>query len=92
MSIFGWSLPAGCGELPGEGSEAYEERIGGKWYAWDENDNVFVYDPKAPQDRGDGYVYIGKIVWPEDAPAEFDSVCLLREFVASITKEGQHAV
>lgn len=83
MSIFGWSLPAGCGELPGEGSEAYEEKIGGEWYAWDEGDRVFVYDPKSTHARDDGYVYIGQITWPDTWPdPEADSISLLRDFVA----------
>jgi hypothetical protein len=81
MGIFGWSLPPGCGSLPGEESEAYEEKIDGVFYAWTEDDAVFKQDPQHPDAREDGYVYIGQITWPDDMPSEVDSAVLLREFV-----------
>ena len=82
MSIFGWSMPAGCNGTPYDNDEVYEQKIGGVWYAWDEADNVYRHDPKHPEARDDGYVYMGKIIWPSDIRPEFDSGKLLREFVA----------
>jgi hypothetical protein len=81
MGLFGWSLPPGCSTLPGEESGAYEQQINGVWYAWDEDDNVFKHDPQHADARDDGYVYIGKLAWPDDTGPEFDSRALLREFV-----------
>ena len=81
MGIFGWSLPPGCGTLPGEETGAYEEKIDGVCWAWDEDDRVFRYDSSHPDSRDDGYVYIGQMVWPADTGPEFDSRVLLREFV-----------
>lgn len=82
MGIFGWSLPPGCGALPGEGGDVYEQNIGGIWYAWDDSDNVFKYSPGHPEARDDGFIWIGKIQWPDDPGPEFDSRILLREFVS----------
>jgi len=77
--MFGWSLPPACGTLPGEESGAYEQQINGVWYAWDEDDRVYVQDPKNPEAMDDGYVYIGNLAWP-NAP-DADPVKVLREFV-----------
>lgn len=82
MGIFGWSLPPGCGTLPGEESGAYEEKIDGVWYAWTEDDEVFRQDRNHPDAREDGYVYIGTINWSEDA--EVDASALLRGFVRNL--------
>lgn len=81
MSIFGWSLPPGCGTLPGEESGAYELRIDGVWYAWDEGDSVYKHDPTNPDARDDGYVFMGKLEWPNDPDA--DARVVLRQFVTS---------
>lgn len=86
MSVFGWSLPAGCSTLPYDEDGAYEEKINGTWYAWDEGDRVYKHDPKHPDARDDGYVYIGDIVWPDDTGPEFDPATLLREFVNNLGK------
>jgi len=77
MGIFGWSFPPGCGSLPGEESGAYEVRIDGIFYAWDEYDNVYRQDPKHPDAMDDGYVYIGTLAWPDDD----DAVSALRNFI-----------
>lgn len=66
---------------PPDSDEAHEEKIDGVWYAWTEDDHVFMQDPTSPLARDDGYVFIGHIVWPENLPYEFDSRTLLREFV-----------
>lgn len=79
MGIFGWSMPPGCGTLPGEESDAYEVKIDGVWYAWDESDRVYMQDPNNPAARDDGYVYIGQIAWPNDPEADAREV--LRKFV-----------
>lgn len=81
MGIFGWSLPPGCGTLPGEEAGAVEKKIDGVWYAWDENDCVYRHDPKHPDAREDGYVYIGVLILPNDWDNEADPMKLLREFV-----------
>ena len=80
MSIFGWSLPAGCGTLPCEEGGAYEQKIDGVWWTWDESDNVYRQDPKHPDARDDGYVYMGKIVWPQTMGPEQEPSTLLVEF------------
>jgi hypothetical protein len=84
MGIFGWSLPPGCGTLPGEESGAYEEKIDGVWHAWTEDDEVFRQDPKHPDAREDGYVYIGTLNYPEDAPSKVDPAVLLKDFVQNM--------
>lgn len=91
MGIFGWSLPPGCGTLPGEGSDAYEVKIDGVWYAWDESDRVYMQDPKNPEARDDGYVYIGQIVWTESMGPEEEPSSLLVEFVRNL-KEKQNGI
>lgn len=66
MPLWNYNLPPGCGTLPGEESGAYEMRIDGVWYAWDEDDNIFKQDPHHPQAREDGYVFFKKLQWPDD--------------------------
>lgn len=83
MGIFGWSLPPGCGTLPGEESGAYEVQIDGVYYAWDEDDNVFKQDPQHADARDDGYVHIGRCAWPEDDDAE----TALRAFIDNFKGE-----
>lgn len=79
MGIFGWSLPPGCRTLPGEEEHAYEVRIDGVQYAWDEHDNVYRQDAKHPDARDDGYVLIGTLAWPDDPDA--DPRVVLHKFV-----------
>ena len=86
MSVFGWSLPPGCTDLPYDNEGAYEEKINGVWYAWDENDRVYRQDPKHSAAREDGYVYIGDIVWPQALGPEFSEISLLRSFVENLEK------
>lgn len=79
MSAFGWSLPAGCTTLPCEEMVAYELKIDGVWWAWDEWDNVYESVPGSSE-RDDGYVYRGKLEWNDsiDSPA-----AQLRAFVSN---------
>lgn len=91
MGIFGWSLPPGCGTLPGEEVGAVEEKIDGIWYAWDEADRVHKYEPNHPDARDDGFVYIGQIVWPESMGPEEEPKALLVEFVRNL-KEKQNGI
>lgn len=77
MSLFGWSLPPGCGTLPGEETGAYEVQIDGVRYAWGEDDLVYVQDAKHPDAGEDGYRLLGKLEWPDDD----DPVAALRVFI-----------
>lgn len=70
MGIFGWSLPPGCGPLPGEEDCAYEVSFDGNEYAWDDSDNVYVYDPTNEAAGDDGYVFLTKVEWPDDPDAD----------------------
>ena len=87
MSVFGWSLPPGCKYLPYDDEGAYEEKINGTWYAWDEADRVYKYDPNHSDARDDGYVYIGDIVWPDHAGLNFEPAQLLRQFVQKLNNK-----
>ena len=91
MGIFGWSLPPGCGTLPGEESGSYEQQIDGVWYAWDEDDRVYAYTPEHPEACDDGFVYIGQVVWPESMGPEEEPSSLLVEFVRNL-KEKQNGI
>lgn len=72
MGLFGWSLPPGCGTLPGEEEGSYVVEIDGIEYAWGEDDLVYKYDPAHPGAREDGFVMIGTLAWPDhdDGAAE----------------------
>ena len=94
MSVFGWSLPAGCTSLPYDDEGAYEEKIDGTWYAWDEGDRVYKHDPSHADARDDGYVYVGDIVWPDHAGLNFEPARLLRQFVHKLNNKPhtQHSL
>lgn len=82
MSAMGWSLPPGCGTLPGEEGGVYELKINGVWWAWDEWDNIYEYVPGSTE-RDDGYVSRGKMGYDEsiDDPAK-----QLRQFVINLKR------
>lgn len=82
MSALGWSLPAGCGTLPGEEEGAYEEKIDGIWYAWDESDNIYKHTGDCSE-RDDGYAFVGKLEFDDG----FDEpLAQFRHFVKGLTK------
>jgi hypothetical protein len=85
VGIFGWSLPPGSGALPGEESGAYEVRLDGVWYAWDEDDRVYRQEPGHPDARDDGYVYIGQVSWPDEPEA--DARVVLHNFIKQLQGE-----
>lgn len=63
----GWNLPPGCSirdiDPP---AEALELTIDGVLYAWDEDDNVYVYTGATDHDYDDGFRRIGTLPWPDD--------------------------
>jgi hypothetical protein len=61
-------------------SHAFQAKIGGLLYAWDEDDNVYRVDPDSPSAREDGYRWIGKLAWPED---DQHPSAVLKEFARS---------
>jgi hypothetical protein len=63
--------------------EAYEIKIGGVPYAWDEDGYVYRYDPADTTARDDGFVLIGNLAWPDD---EEHPATALREFVMSLSQ------
>lgn len=87
MSVFGWSLPAGCSTLPGEENGAYCVTIDGKEYAWDDCDRVFVYSGVHEHPEDDGFRYLGKCEYNNDID---DPEKILREWVNKYNVEGNH--
>ena len=65
MSALGWSLPAGCGQLPCEAEGAYEVKVNGQWFACDEDNNVYL-QTNSKDAREDGYEYVGQLKDSED--------------------------
>ena len=83
MGVFGWSLPAGCGALPGEEDGASELKIDGCWWAWDESGNVFQHIGKGAE-REDGYTYRGWLDPDTELGPEQDWRDTLRAYVVGL--------
>lgn len=85
MGIFGWSLPPGCGNLPGEEEGAVEVKIDGVWYAWDESDNLFKHVGEGAE-RDDGYTFIGKLEWDDNCDS---AAAQIRQAVEKLLVPGE---
>lgn len=78
MSVFGWSLPAGCTRLPDDEDGSYSLIVEGKNYAWDDQDRVFVYSGVHESYDDDGYRFVGTCPWNDDE----DPVTVLKRWLA----------
>lgn len=72
---------------PNEEPSAYEVTIDGMRYAWDEADNIYRHDPKHPDAREDGFIYLGHLAWPDDPDDPEDAArFMLRDFIQQQNK------
>ena len=77
----GWNLPPGCSNRDIDHlAEALELTIDGVLYAWDEDDNVYVYTGATDHDYDDGFRKIGTLPWPEDDDWEVALVQWVAEY------------
>lgn len=85
MGLFGWSMPAGCSRVPADDEGAIEIQVDGKWYAWTESEQVFVYTGHDAE-RDDGYSFFCNLKSDWMAEDETPESYLKRHILSKIRK------